>query len=44
LMEDGRILERGTHAALMEARGLYYDMVLRQMTAHEDASEFTMKP
>jgi ATP-binding cassette subfamily B protein/subfamily B ATP-binding cassette protein MsbA len=31
LMEDGRIIERGTHTALMEARGLYYEMVLRQM-------------
>jgi ATP-binding cassette subfamily B protein/subfamily B ATP-binding cassette protein MsbA len=31
LMEEGRILERGTHAELMEARGLYHEMVLRQM-------------
>jgi ABC-type multidrug transport system fused ATPase/permease subunit len=31
LMEDGRIIERGTHETLMEARGTYYDMVLRQM-------------
>jgi ABC-type transport system involved in cytochrome bd biosynthesis fused ATPase/permease subunit len=31
LMEDGRIVERGTHAALMAARGLYHEMVLRQM-------------
>src|SRR6185369_654513 len=31
LMEDGRIIERGTHDELMEARGLYHDMVLRQM-------------
>jgi ATP-binding cassette subfamily B protein/subfamily B ATP-binding cassette protein MsbA len=35
LMEDGRIVERGTHDDLMRARGLYYDMVLRQMTADE---------
>jgi ATP-binding cassette subfamily B protein/subfamily B ATP-binding cassette protein MsbA len=31
LMEDGRVIERGTHAKLMSARGTYYDMVLRQM-------------
>jgi ATP-binding cassette subfamily B protein/subfamily B ATP-binding cassette protein MsbA len=30
LMEDGRIVERGTHEELMAARGLYYEMVLRQ--------------
>jgi ATP-binding cassette subfamily B protein/subfamily B ATP-binding cassette protein MsbA len=31
LMDDGRIVERGTHAELMAARGPYYDMVVRQM-------------
>jgi ATP-binding cassette subfamily B protein/subfamily B ATP-binding cassette protein MsbA len=31
LMEDGRVVERGKHQELMEARGLYHDMVLRQM-------------
>src|SRR5205807_7912178 len=31
LLEEGRILERGTHDELMEARGTYYDMVRRQM-------------
>ena len=38
LMEDGRIVERGTHDQLMGARGLYYDMVLRQMetAGHEE--------
>jgi ATP-binding cassette subfamily B protein/subfamily B ATP-binding cassette protein MsbA len=30
LMEDGRIIERGTHEELMTARGTYHDMVLRQ--------------
>jgi len=31
LLEEGRVTERGTHRALMDARGAYYDMVLRQM-------------
>ncbi|MGH7616050.1 MAG: ABC transporter ATP-binding protein, partial [Gemmatimonadaceae bacterium] len=30
LMEDGRIVERGTHEELMGTRGIYCDMVLRQ--------------
>jgi len=33
LMEDGRVIERGTHEELMDARGVYHDMVLRQMAA-----------
>jgi ATP-binding cassette subfamily B protein/subfamily B ATP-binding cassette protein MsbA len=32
LMEDGEIIERGTHEALMRARGAYHAMVQRQMT------------
>jgi ATP-binding cassette subfamily B protein/subfamily B ATP-binding cassette protein MsbA len=31
LMEDGRIVERGTHEALMAAGGTYRTMVMRQM-------------
>jgi ATP-binding cassette subfamily B protein/subfamily B ATP-binding cassette protein MsbA len=34
LMEDGRVIERGTHDELMSARGGYYGMVLRQMESH----------
>jgi len=34
LMEDGQIIERGTHEQLMSERGVYHDMVLRQM-AHD---------
>jgi ATP-binding cassette subfamily B protein len=38
LLEDGRIVERGTHETLMTAQGLYHDMVIRQMEAQrEDA-------
>jgi ATP-binding cassette subfamily B protein/subfamily B ATP-binding cassette protein MsbA len=33
VMEDGRVIERGTHEQLMNARGDYYEMVLRQMEA-----------
>ncbi len=31
LMDDGRVIERGTHDDLMDARGAYYQMVRRQM-------------
>jgi ATP-binding cassette subfamily B protein/subfamily B ATP-binding cassette protein MsbA len=34
LMEDGRIVERGTHETLMAARGRYFEMVRRQMESH----------
>jgi ATP-binding cassette subfamily B protein len=37
LMEDGRIIERGTHDTLMSARGQYYDMVTRQKLETLDA-------
>ncbi len=30
LMDDGRVVERGTHEQLMSARGAYHRMVLRQ--------------
>jgi ATP-binding cassette subfamily B protein/subfamily B ATP-binding cassette protein MsbA len=33
LMEDGRVVERGTHDELMAARGTYAEMVERQMMA-----------
>jgi ATP-binding cassette subfamily B protein/subfamily B ATP-binding cassette protein MsbA len=37
LMENGRIIEQGTHEALMARRGVYHDMVLRQMeSARQD--------
>ena len=37
LMEDGAIVERGTHEQLMAARGAYYGMVLRQMETSESS-------
>jgi ATP-binding cassette subfamily B protein len=39
LMEDGRIIERGTHAELMDAGGVYHDMVVRQMDVDAHESE-----
>jgi ATP-binding cassette, subfamily B, bacterial len=41
LMEDGRIIERGTHASLMASRGVYFEMVQRQM--EHDAREGTVQ-
>ena len=38
LMDDGRVIERGTHEELMEARGAYYGMVLRQMESAGEGS------
>jgi ATP-binding cassette, subfamily B, bacterial len=39
LLEDGRIIERGTHESLMGARGEYYEMVQRQAQSHERSGE-----
>jgi len=39
LMEDGRIIERGTHEELMRAGGVYHDMVRRQMESAASESE-----
>ena len=35
LMDDGRVIERGTHDELMTRGGVYYGMVRRQMEAAE---------
>lgn len=40
LMEEGRVIERGRHEELMQARGAYYGMVLRQMeSAAQDGEQ-----
>ncbi|QJW98888.1 Efflux ABC transporter, permease/ATP-binding protein [Frigoriglobus tundricola] len=39
LMDDGRVVERGTHEELMAARGAYHGMVVRQTTAHSETIE-----
>jgi ABC-type multidrug transport system fused ATPase/permease subunit len=33
-MENGAVVERGTHEELIRARGVYYEMVKRQMESH----------
>ena len=43
LMEEGRIIERGTHEELMDARGTYYDMVLRQMESAGQSGEEVLR-
>jgi ATP-binding cassette subfamily B protein/subfamily B ATP-binding cassette protein MsbA len=43
LMEDGRIVERGTHQELMNAGGIYHDMVVRQMESHGHESEGVLR-
>jgi ATP-binding cassette subfamily B protein/subfamily B ATP-binding cassette protein MsbA len=39
LMQEGRIIERGTHEELMRAQGAYYGMVRRQMESHHENVE-----
>ncbi|MGH7654632.1 MAG: ABC transporter ATP-binding protein [Gemmatimonadaceae bacterium] len=43
LMEDGRVTEQGSHAELMEKRGVYNAMVLRQMEAQRDEGEAVLR-
>ena len=43
LMEDGRIVERGTHEELMLARGMYYEMVLRQAESAGESVEAVLR-
>jgi ABC-type multidrug transport system fused ATPase/permease subunit len=40
LLENGHVIERGTHEALMTNQGMYYEMVMRQMeSASQDAEQ-----
>ncbi len=43
LMDEGRVIERGTHAELMDAQGLYHDMVRRQMEAQVEGGEEVLR-
>ena len=44
LMEEGRIIERGSHDELMNARGGYCRMVLRQMEISGENAEPLLEP
>jgi ATP-binding cassette subfamily B protein/subfamily B ATP-binding cassette protein MsbA len=39
LMEEGRVVERGSHEELMNLKGTYYQMVMRQMTSAQESGE-----
>jgi ATP-binding cassette subfamily B protein/subfamily B ATP-binding cassette protein MsbA len=39
LMDEGRVIERGTHEELMTVRGAYYGMVVRQMESQVTGNE-----
>jgi ATP-binding cassette, subfamily B, bacterial len=43
LMEDGRIVERGSHDELMAARGLYFEMVMRQAESAGESIEAVLR-
>jgi ATP-binding cassette subfamily B protein len=43
LMEEGRVIERGNHESLMAARGVYYEMVRRQMDSHGEPMETVLR-
>jgi ATP-binding cassette subfamily B protein/subfamily B ATP-binding cassette protein MsbA len=38
VMENGEVIERGTHVELMAARGTYHGMVMRQMEAADQSA------
>jgi ATP-binding cassette, subfamily B, heavy metal transporter len=38
VLDTGRVVERGTHAKLLERRGLYAEMWTRQQAEKEDES------
>jgi ATP-binding cassette, subfamily B, bacterial len=39
LLEEGRIIEHGTHEQLMQAQGVYHGMVIRQMESSTQGAE-----
>jgi ATP-binding cassette subfamily B protein/subfamily B ATP-binding cassette protein MsbA len=43
LMEDGEVIERGTHQQLMSARGNYHGMVVRQMEVQAHQGEEVLR-
>ena len=43
VMEDGQVIERGTHEGLMAARGSYFAMVQRQSESHAPVDEAVLR-
>jgi ATP-binding cassette subfamily B protein/subfamily B ATP-binding cassette protein MsbA len=43
LMENGAVIERGTHDELMRAGGVYHEMVRRQMKSHARDSDEVLR-
>jgi len=43
LMEDGQVIERGTHDELMKLGRVYYRMVLRQMESNYETVEEALR-
>lgn len=41
--EDGRVIERGRHRELMDARGGYYGMVVRQRESASQEGEAVLR-
>src|SRR5581483_4051270 len=44
LMDNGRIIEQGTHDQLMAAQGAYHSMVMRQMDSSHQPLETVLQP
>jgi len=43
VMEDGQVIERGTHEGLMSARGSYFEMVQRQSDSRAPIGEAVLR-
>jgi ATP-binding cassette subfamily B multidrug efflux pump len=43
VIQDGHMVERGTHDSLMAQRGVYYDLYMSQFRRESDADENTVK-
>jgi ATP-binding cassette, subfamily B, bacterial len=44
VLEQGRVVESGTHAALLEQKGLYYAMWRQQIGERRQAVSPALKP
>jgi ATP-binding cassette subfamily B protein len=41
MLQDGQIIERGTHHQLLEQQGAYYEMYMSQFRETEDSAAST---